>query len=510
MNLYSPPMRIPFPSCPGRIGHISISPDRRGSPMWPKIAGYNEQDRTSSLAIRLYCLFFLLLVISCSGKNSGSTAPIGTVSQATEQSKPPTTSPTSESAATVPTLVDTKTNGTNLTSSSSATDGTVGSGTMTSTLTSSITSTTTTATQQLSDLNQLNFSPIPTIGGNQYCATSQYVSANQCKTRDFVDIAAGNASVTCALRGAGSTMHCVSSFTYAIFSDPWQKAPYVPGTLNAGAQHVCAMSASDNTYYCWGNWGYETDTTGFWDTFSCSSVAFKVEDDYSVKNTNGVTTTTLCKASRKQKGFRFLSTGNTNCEVVNGAPICAMSQLSLSSADTNYFQRLSAFATKLINPNTKEELSISHTCTVHQDASVTCNHNGTTYAPKLDTTATIKTNTIAVGPYFGCAYITSSNVKKIGCWSMGITGSVNEIIILMRNSDNQFSSIKSNGSMFCAATPQNQVSCWLPPNPNPLEIPLPPTVSSYTVGNGYVCTLDATGTAGCWDEFGTSITSLQL
>lgn len=478
-------MKIPFPSCPGRIGRTAD----------------DKQDRASSLAIRLYCLFCLLLVISCSGKKSGSTAPIGSVSQATEQSKPPTTSPTSESAITVPALVDTQMNGANLTSTASDTIHDVGGTSTTSKIstTASIASTTNTTTQQLSDLNQLNFSPIPTIGGNQYCAANQYVSANQCKTRDYVDIAAGNASVTCALRGTGSTMHCVSNFTYALFSDPWQKAPYVPGTLNVGGNHVCAMSASDSTYYCWGYWGYKTDTTGFWDTFSCSTVPFKVEDEYSVQTTEGVTQTTLCKGSRKQKGKRFLSSGDTDCEIVDGTPICAGSKILLSTAETDSFLLLSAYTT----------LSLSHTCTVHQDASVTCNYNGVDYTPILPTlsTSNIKVSHTAVSSYWACAYITTIN--SIGCWSRGVDHYDGYITVLQNSRDN-FSTLKSTGSMFCATDPQSQVRCWIPPNPNPLTLPLPATVSTYTVGNGYVCTLDITGTAGCWDETGKAVTSLQL
>lgn len=457
--------------------------------------------------MNLQYLLCLLLVISCSGKKSGSTGSIGSVSQGTQQSKTSTALPTSDIITTVPSLVETQTNGTNLTSPFSATDGTVGSGTMTSSLTTttvSIASSTTTTTQQLSDLNQLNFSPIPTTGGNESCAANQYVSANQCKTRDYVDIAAGNASVTCALRGAGSTMHCVSNLTYSIFSDPWKKAPYVPGTLTVGSNHVCAMSASDSTYYCWGYWGYETDTTGFWDTFSCTTVPFKIEDDYTVKTTTGVTATTVCQGSRKQKGSHFLSAGDTNCEVVNGTPVCAGSQLSLHATDTNSFLLLSAFAVKFTNTT-----AISHTCTVHQDASVTCNYNGAGYEPKL-AGAAIQASTTAVSPYWGCAYITTINITSIGCWSVGLTNTTNATITLLQNSTNAFSTLKSNGSMFCAASPQKQVNCWSPPNPQPLPLPLPATVSAYTVGNGYVCTLDATGTAGCWNELGTSITSLQL
>lgn len=358
--------------------------------------------------------------------------------------------------------------------------------------------------------NQLDFFRVPTVA-----PTDSSLAGNPIRDyRDYTDLAIGP-DATCVITGTTGSVVCPSYVNFMLFTDPWKKSPYVPGSLTIGNNHACAKSTLDSTYYCWGSWTNTTsnagsDGTAFWDTdtataISCTSNLF----DYITAKTSDSTsystgTFSFCKASRKAKGTQFLSTGDVDCEIVNKTPVCIGPVNPYTSNTVTTLYRSSIFS-NLDN-------TITNSCVIHDDFSVTCSNstNGTFSAYKpIWGISNIYATQVAVGENRGCAYVsstigntdpisTSSTISQIGCWKLP-----SATMIPLQNSTGYggigpAGTIKVFQNLVCAQQ-GTTVRCWsLTQGYEYTKIPFPSAISTFSVGNGYVCTLDQEGKSGCW------------
>ena len=113
----------------------------------------------------------------------------------------------------------------------------------------------------------------------------------------------------------------------------------------------------------------------------------------------------------------------------------------------------------------------------------------------------------------GCAYVSSTigntnPISQLGCWKLPST-----TMIPLQNSTGYGSigpagTIKVFQNLVCAQQ-GTTVRCWSPTQGYEYtKIPFPSVVSTFSVGNGYVCTLDQEGKSGCWQaDSGTPLNS---
>ncbi len=409
--------------------------------------------------------------------------------------------------------------------------------------------------------NQLDFFRVPTVA-----STDSSLAGNPIRDyRDYTDLAIGP-DATCVITGTTGNVVCPSYVSFILFTDPWKKNPYVPGSLTIGNNHACAKSTLDSTYYCWGYWTNTTtaDGTSFWDsalsfsthlpivgdlingfiggdttnnesstlpnvgtdgqpfwdsTISCTDNLFQYVnaiDGDTIYYKSG--TFPFCKASRKAKGTQFLSSGDIDCEIVNNTPICIGPVNPYTSNTVTTLYRSTIFS-NLQNTTT-------NSCVLHDDLSVTCSNSASgpitnscvpdglfstscssshprtfsAYKP-IWGTSNIYASQVAVGENMGCAYVsrTIDNTKPIsqlGCWKLPST-----TMVPLQNSIGYggiAGTIKVVQNLVCAQQ-GTRVRCWSPTQGDEyMNIPFPSVVSTFSVGNGYVCTLDQEGKSGCW------------
>lgn len=353
--------------------------------------------------------------------------------------------------------------------------------------------------------NQLDFFRVPTVA-----PTDSSLASNPIQDyRDYTDLAIGP-DATCVITGTTGSVVCPSYVSFMLFTDPWKKNPYIPGSLTIGNNHACAKSTLDSTYYCWGSWtntttNIATDGTQFWDSaLSCTNNLFQyvesVVSDTSNYKVGDITnskfgTFSFCKASRKAKGTHFLSTGDIDCEIVNNLPVCTGPVNPYKSNTVTTFYHSSIFS-NLDN-------SITNSCVLHDDFSVTCSNSTTgtfsAYKP-IWGTSNIYATQVAAGENMGCAYVngtvgTTNPVSQLGCWKLPST-----TMVPMQNSTGYAATgtIKVYRNLVCAQQ-GTTIRCWSPTEGYEYKnIPFPAVISTFSVGNGYVCTLDQEGKSGCW------------
>ena len=406
----------------------------------------------------------------------------------------------------------------------------------------------------LANLNQLNFFNVLNMGtASAPCNSNQTVVKGACVEMPYLDLAAGNGSITCGIRGIDSSIFCAPADAIGV-TDPWNKAPFQPGTLTVGMSHICALSAADQTYYCWGLWDYTTSPGAFWNSFSCQTPTATVSTsvDYCSSGspigcgpiTGSINVeTSVCLGSHTKNGTRFFSTGNMDCEIQNNVPVCVGTPTLFSATElTDPSFMVSGYE----NPAGTASLgttgtpAIAHGCMIHATGNtVSCAYNGVSYVPTLPPInplgkpRSFTATHVAAGPNTACAYIlTIENGAQIGpqigCWAAD--SSLNGLplqpgsVMLLSGSGAYSAALKGGGyyDFYCGLSTTNQVQCWNPIQPAGLEQPsldfnsssippviftppLPTAVNTFTVGTGYVCTLDQTGTSGCWSWSGTPV-----